>query len=104
MFRLLHALLYSAVFAFGADPTAVSLAKPSGPAGATMFTRLADKAVTGIDFVSPVDLKHPQNFLYHSGTATGGIAVGDVDGDGRPDIFIVGGPGPNKLFRQIGDL
>ena len=60
--------------------------------------------VTGIDFSNPLDPRHPMRFLYHSGTSCGGVAIGDVDGDGRPDIFLAGGPGPNRLYRQIGDF
>ena len=51
-----------------------------------------------------MDLTHKKAFLYHSGTATGGVAIGDVDGDGKPDIFIASGPRGNKLFRQTGAL
>ena len=80
------------------------LTKPAAHESGPMFTRLVDKAQTGIDFVSPVDLAHKQSFLYHSGTATGGVAIGDVDGDGKPDIFIASGPRANKLFRQVGAL
>ena len=68
-----------------ADAKAISsipLAKTAAQKAGPMFTRLVDKAATGIDFVSPVDLAHPRSFLYHSGTATGGVAIGDVDGDG----------------------
>ncbi len=82
----------------------VPLAKPVARESGAMFTRLADKAQTGIDFVSPVDLAHPQSFLYHSGTATGGVAIGDVDGDGKPDVFLASGPRANKLYRQTGAL
>ncbi len=82
----------------------VPLAKPTAHESGPMFTRLADKAQTGIDFVSPVDLEHKKSFLYHSGTATGGVAIGDVDGDGKPDIFIASGPRANKLYRQVGAL
>ena len=85
-----HALaiigLLLATRAEGAEPksiTSIPLAKPAAHESGPMFTRLADKAETGIDFVSPVDLEHKKSFLYHSGTATGGVAIGDVDGDGK---------------------
>ena len=33
-----------------------------------------------------------------------GIAVGDVDGDGREDVFVCDGGGlPNRLYRQLAD-
>src|SRR5690606_12858645 len=53
--------------------------------------------------VLPLDLKHPMKYLYFSGTMGGGVAVGDVDNDGRPDIFLVNGPRDNRLYRQTDD-
>jgi len=32
-----------------------------------------------------------------------GLAAGDVDGDGRCDLFICGMDGPNALYRNLGD-
>ncbi|MAE67905.1 MAG: RNA-binding protein [Phycisphaeraceae bacterium] len=61
-------------------------------------------ATTGIAFINPLDEKSPLRYLYHSGTACGGVAIGDVDGDGRPDLYFVSGPGRNRLFRQTGDF
>ncbi|MGI9244024.1 MAG: FG-GAP-like repeat-containing protein, partial [Verrucomicrobiales bacterium] len=40
--------------------------------------------------------------LYRSGMACSGVVIGDVDGDGRPDVFLAGGAGENALFRNIG--
>lgn len=35
---------------------------------------------------------------------TGGVAGGDYDGDGWPDLFVIGGDaGQSKLFRNLGD-
>ena len=56
---------------------------------------------TGVDFVHPVDAEHPYSFLYFAGMASGGMATGDIDGDNRPDLYVVGGPGKNKLYRQL---
>ena len=74
-------------------------------AGATgrLFTRL-DPAATGVNVISRVDKNHPLKRLYHSGFAIGGVAAGDVDGDGTPDLFFAGTDGPNRLFLQTGAL
>src|SRR5262245_24403274 len=39
--------------------------------------------------------------LYDHGT---GVAVADVDGDGRDDVFFCNQLGPCALFRNLGDL
>jgi hypothetical protein len=69
----------------------------------TLFERLAP-AVTGIDFTAQIDNSDPRRFLYETGFAAGGVAIGDVDGDGRPDVYLVSGPGRNRLYRQVGDF
>ena len=66
--------------------------------------RSLDTTHTGINFEIPIDNTHPLKRLYASGFFCGGVAVGDVDGDGLPDIFLVNGPGRNRLYRQISDL
>jgi hypothetical protein len=33
----------------------------------------------------------------------GGVALGDVDGDGRPDVFLAKTQGCSKLYRNLGD-
>lgn len=73
-----------------------------GTSKARRFVALPASA-TGVDFVHPVDDAHPMSYLYFSSTASGGTAVGDVSGDGRPDIFIAGGPGRNRLYVQQGE-
>ena len=67
------------------------------------FSSLTSKE-TGVDFFYKLDLNHPQKRLYSSGFVCGGIALGDIDADGRPDIFLARGPQGNRLYRQTNDL
>jgi len=39
----------------------------------------------------------------HEGIAATGVAAGDVDGDGYPDLFVTDAFGPARLFRNRGD-
>ena len=59
-------------------------------------------AKTGVSFVHRLDEGHLLAYLYNSGYACGGVALGDVNGDGRPDIFLVSGPDDNALFINQG--
>ena len=55
---------------------------------------------SGVDFVAPLLTEHKQNYLYHSGFATGGVCIGDLNRDGRPDLFFANGPFENALYLQ----
>ncbi|MDA1273126.1 MAG: FG-GAP-like repeat-containing protein [Verrucomicrobia bacterium] len=59
---------------------------------------------TGVDFVNSFLTNHPLSLLNLSGFVCGGVCIGDVSGDGRPDLFLVSGPGKNRLYVQAGDL
>lgn len=52
---------------------------------------------TGIEFHNQLDRENIKNYLL-SGA---GLAVGDVDGNGLPDLFLVSQDGANKLFKQV---
>jgi len=67
--------------------------------GPEKLERLTGPAV-GLDFTSRVDDTHEHRFLYRSGSAFGGVAMGDVDGDGRPDVFLAGAAQKSRLFRN----
>jgi len=57
-------------------------------------------AQTGVDFTNRLDWNHPQGVLFSTGYACGALVVGDVDGNGLPDLFFAGGSGPNRLYLQ----
>jgi enediyne biosynthesis protein E4 len=58
---------------------------------------------SGLDFIIPIDLEHPERRLYYSAMACGGVAVGDLDGDGWPELFFSAGPVANRLYRHFGE-
>lgn len=61
-------------------------------------------AQTGIAYVNGIHEDSPFSFLYATALSCGGVAIGDVDGDERPDIFFAGQPGQSRLYRQTGDF
>ena len=75
------------------------LGNPSRPQSGPLFQEMPSKD-TGIDFTNLIDNDHPLRRLYISGFASSGVAVGDIDGDGLPDLYLTRGPGTNVLYRQ----
>ncbi len=51
---------------------------------------------SGLEFTNHLKREHRKRYLENGS----GVAVGDYDGDGRPDIYLTSIDGPNKLFRQ----
>jgi hypothetical protein len=85
--------------------TESALARRSGPRGATMFTSLAAEQTGVITENRYADPKmwgeHYQELTY--GAIGTGVAVGDYDNDGRPDIFVVSKTEGCRLFRNLGN-
>ena len=74
---------------------------PQGTGTLVGFTRL-DPARTGIAFTNRLEGDaFLTNAVAHNGS---GVAVGDVDGDGRPDVYLCALQGSNRLFLNRGDL
>jgi len=82
---------------------ALSLLFGSSIFGKPLFTEVPPED-SGLTHENKLVLDHPLNRLYHSGFVCGGLAIGDFDGDGKPDLFFASGPGENRLYRQSGDL
>ncbi|MEM8623611.1 MAG: FG-GAP-like repeat-containing protein [Pseudomonadota bacterium] len=85
-----------------AEITSTPLQPPSA-ANSTLFSRLAPED-TGIKHITRMDVDHPMSYLYHSGMTCGGVAIGDFDGDGQPDLFFAGSNDKNRLYLQRGNL
>ncbi len=85
--------------------TSSPLAPRSAPRGATLFATLAP-ADTGIVTDNRYDDPKMWRNLYDAfvyGSSGCGVAIGDYDGDGRPDVFVVSKTGRCRLFRNLGN-
>ena len=68
----------------------------------TLFTLLDN---TGINFVNEVnDGKKENSFLFRNFYNGGGVAIGDINNDGLPDVFLTSNMGNNKLFLNKGNF
>ena len=69
--------------------------------GGAGFTRL-DAGQSGIDFTNTVSESLLLRNRYLAQGA--GVAIGDVDGDGQPDVFMARTEGCSALYRNLGNL
>jgi hypothetical protein len=104
--RLLAAVLGGSVVAAApaSELEEAPLAVHSRSAGATLFTPMAPEQtgiVTENDYADPKmwGERYQEFALGAMGT---GVAAGDYDNDGRPDLFVVSKTGQSRLFRNLG--
>ena len=80
----------------------LSCSRPHGQQ--TLFT-LLDQDSTGIRFENTVqDGRLDNSFLFRNFYNGGGVAIGDINNDGLPDIFFTSNMGENKLYLNKGNF
>jgi hypothetical protein len=74
------------------------------PVAGQLFTLLpAD--YTGVDFENRVvDTRELNVFTYRNFYNGGGVALGDLTGNGLPDLLLIANMGPNRLYVNEGDF
>lgn len=67
-----------------------------------LFSRLED---TGINFTNSIKNNKDFNiFTYRNFYNGGGVAIGDINNDSLPDVFMTANMGPNKLYLNKGNF
>ncbi|MBM3846052.1 MAG: VCBS repeat-containing protein, partial [Verrucomicrobia bacterium] len=85
--------------AAASGPTHLSVPLAPAPTGPTRLT-LMEPGLTGIRFTNHLSLSvMATNRVFENGS---GVAAGDVDGDGRCDLFFCRLEGPNQLYLNQG--
>ncbi len=71
---------------------------------APLFEKMTPEQ-TGIDFANNLSYDKDFNvFTYRNYYNGGGVAIGDVDNDGLPDVYMTSNLGQNKLYKNTGDF
>ena len=69
-----------------------------------LFSQLSSDE-TGIDFINEIENQKDFNiFKYRNFYNGGGVAIGDINNDGLPDIYMTANMKPNKLYLNKGDF
>jgi len=88
----------------GSDaPSRTKADRAPAPAGETLFTKLP-AAHTNVDFTNDLTYTKDTNVFtyrnYHNG---GGVAIGDLNGDGRQDLYFTSNQEDNRFYLNRGD-
>ncbi len=102
-------IFLAGITALAAAPTELltdaPLAPRSGPRGATLFTELLPSqtgVITENNYADPA-MWWERYHEFEVGAIGTGIAIGDYDGDSRPDIYVVSKTENGRLFRNLGN-
>ena len=77
---------------------------PSGAPDRPLFADLPSDS-TGVTFANELNEGPERNVLaYEYLYNGGGVAIGDVSGDGRPDLYFTANMGANKLYLNQGEF
>ena len=101
---VIPALGLSAIAACSGDGRSGELARASDsvPAGDQLFARLPSSA-TGVRFTNRIEETNEHNvFTYRNFYNGGGAAIGDLTGDGRPELILVSNQDGPTLFLNEG--
>lgn len=82
---------------------ATPLRESASPESTPRFTSLPP-ARTGVDFVYHWNDAPRYEKLFNSSAVGGGVALGDFDGDGLPDLCLTRPAGGAQLYRNLGDF
>ena len=70
----------------------------------TQFTKMSSEK-TGVEFINKVENKKDFNiFKYRNFYNGGGVAIGDINNDGLPDIYMSGNMVSNRLYLNKGNF
>jgi hypothetical protein len=96
-FSSIIAAFFSALFLFGCSGNA-------GEPGERLFTELPAER-TGVDFENVLTPTEDFNmYIFRNFYNGGGVAVGDVTGNGLPDLLFTGNMVSNRLYINQGDF
>ncbi|WP_111658844.1 VCBS repeat-containing protein [Olleya aquimaris] len=69
-----------------------------------LFSNL-NSTQTGINFINTIENEKELNiFTYRNFYNGGGVAIGDINNDSLPDLYLTANQGENKLFLNQGDF
>ena len=99
----LAAAMLAGTLAGCSDEPHTKATRPAAPSPEALFTQLPE-AHTNVDFTNAIEYTKETNVFtyrnYHNG---GGVAIGDLNGDGLQDLYFTANQEPNRLYLNRGD-